>query len=62
MCPYSDLFWSAFSRIRNAYGPEQLRTWTLFTQCQYLKNINLNDAESFYFFKQIGTEFNCCLY
>ena len=29
-CPYSDLFWSVFPRIRN--GPEQLRIKTLFTQ------------------------------
>ena len=21
-CPYSELFWSAFSRIRTEYGPE----------------------------------------
>ena len=27
-------FWFVFSRIRTEYGPEKLRIWTLFTQCQ----------------------------
>ena len=31
-CPYSELFWSAFSFIQTEYGPEQLRIGTLFTQ------------------------------
>ena len=32
--PYSECFWSVFSRIRNAgkYGPEKLRIQTLFAQ------------------------------
>ena len=30
-CPYLELFWSVFSRIRTEYGPEQLRIRTLFT-------------------------------
>ena len=32
-CQYSELFWSAFSRIQTEYGPEYLRIRTLFTQC-----------------------------
>ena len=43
-CPYSELFWSAFSRIRTEYGeilspnvgkcgPEQIRIRALFPQC-----------------------------
>ena len=32
-CLYSELFWSAFSRIRTEYGPEKLRIRTLFTHC-----------------------------
>ena len=31
-CPYSEFFWSIFSRIRTEYGPEKRRIWTLFTQ------------------------------
>ena len=30
-CPYSELFWSVFSRIRTEYEPEELRIRTLFT-------------------------------
>ena len=33
-CPYSELFWSLFFRIRTEYGPEQLRIRTLFIQCR----------------------------
>ena len=48
-CPYLKFFWSVFSRIRTEYGeirsisvfspnagkygPEKLRIWTLFTEC-----------------------------
>ena len=31
-CPYLEFFWSVFSSIRTEYGPEKLRTRTLFTQ------------------------------
>ena len=31
-CPYSELFWPVFSRIRTEYGPEQLQVRTFFTQ------------------------------
>ena len=38
-CPYSEFFWSVFSRIRTAYGqvrygPEKLQIQTLFTLWQ----------------------------
>ena len=29
-CPYLEIFWSVFSRIRTEYGPEKLRIWTAF--------------------------------
>ena len=29
---YSEFFWSVFSPNAGKYGPEKLRTWTLFTQ------------------------------
>ena len=32
-CPYSEFFWSVFSRIRAQYEPQKLRIRTLFTQC-----------------------------
>ena len=38
--PYSEFFWSVFSRIRTEYGSEKLRTRTLFTQCIILKYIH----------------------
>ena len=31
--PYSEFFWSVFSRIRTECGPEKLQIRTLFTQC-----------------------------
>ena len=31
-CPYSEFFWSLFSRDAGIYGPEKLRIQTLFTQ------------------------------
>ena len=33
-CPYSQFFWSMFSRILIEYGPENLRIRTLFTKCK----------------------------
>ena len=35
-CPYSELLWSVFYRILTEYGPEKLRTLTLFTQLELL--------------------------
>ena len=40
-CPYSEFFWSAFSRIRTEYGTEKLLIRTLFMQ--WVKCIFLND-------------------
>ena len=31
-CPYSEFFWSVFSRIRTEYRPEKLRKRSFFTQ------------------------------
>ena len=33
-CPYCEFFWSMFSHIPIEYGPEKLRTRTLFTKCK----------------------------
>ena len=33
-CPYSEFFWSVFSRNAGKYGPEKLRLRTLFMQCR----------------------------
>ena len=39
-CPYSELFWSLFSRMQTAYGPEQLQKRTLFTQWVFNPDID----------------------
>ena len=36
-CPYLELFWPVFSRIRTEYWPEQLWVWALFMQCNRWK-------------------------
>ena len=40
LSPHSELFQSAFSRIRTEYGPQQLRIRTLFTQCYCDSTVN----------------------
>ena len=37
-CPYSELFWCVFSRIRTEYGPEKLWIQSLFTLWLVLPN------------------------
>ena len=43
-CPYSEFFWSVFSRIRSEYreilriSPYPVQIWTLFTQCRTFKS------------------------
>ena len=32
-CPNTEFFCSVFSPNKEKYGPEKLRIWTLFTQC-----------------------------
>ena len=37
-CPYSEVFWSAFSPDEGESGPERLRIRTLFTRCMLVKS------------------------
>ena len=32
-CPNTEVFWSVFRPNEGKYGPENIRIWTLFTQC-----------------------------
>ena len=36
-CRYSEFYWSVFSPNAGKYGPEKLRIWTLFTQCDLVR-------------------------
>ena len=51
-CPYLEFFWSVFPRIWTEYGPEKLRTRTLFAQCTLVKVI-LHGGESLHCVKSV---------
>ena len=59
-CPYSEFFWSIFSRIRTEYRPERFQIQILFTQWNKTSNTLIlltgNDQGNFKLSKNIKFE------